>query len=298
MKNIKEKELLVNFARSMGQDVDPNLVREVEQIKSIKASVRKSATENIFKDLSEAFKQAKLVPAYEPDDGPLSNEQIEQIKETAAIEYPKPPSLDDLMLLLNEKTEIVNELVQPQAPEIPVAATPSAAAKEVAEEETKAEEPVVVEKTLADRTSDFISKSKDSYQQPDPLIVASDMDAVTKKLRFLEQWISKISMAGPGGGAGDSVSLTNYTTLITDPTYVVRRKDYYIGVNYAGPVTITMPTFDVVPGRKLIIKDESGHCSANPITVDGTVDNDTGGFILQMDNGAIQMIYRNGWRII
>jgi hypothetical protein len=265
----------------MGQAVDPELVKEVDRIKSIKASVRKSATENIFKDLSEAFKQAKLVPAYEPDDGPLSEEQIEQIKKTVAIEYPKPPSLDDLMLMINEKTEVVNELVQPQPPEIPVAAI----------------EPVV-EKTLADRTSDFISKSKDSYQQPDPLIVASDMDAVTKKLRFLEQWISKISMAGPGGGAGDSVSLTNYTTLVTDPTYVVRRKDYYIGVNYAGPVTITMPTFDVVSGRKLIIKDESGHCSSNPITVSGTVDNDAGGFILQMDNGAIQMIYRNGWRII
>jgi len=184
MKNIKEKELLVNFARSMGQAVDPELVKEVDRIKSIKASVRKSATENIFKDLSEAFKQAKLVPTYEPDDGPLLEEQIEQIKETVAIEYPKPPSLDDLMLLLNEKTETVNELVQSQPPEIPVAPT----------------EPVVVEKTLADRTSDFISKSKDSYQQPDPLIVASDMDAVTKKLRFLEQWISKISMAGTGGG--------------------------------------------------------------------------------------------------
>jgi hypothetical protein len=59
-----------------------------------------------------------------------------------------------------------------------------------------------------------------------------------------------------------------------------------------------MPIFDVVSGRKLIIKDESGHCSTNPITVSGTVDNDAGGFILQMDNGAIQMIYRNGWRII
>jgi len=288
MKNIKEKELLVNFARSMGQAADPGLVEEVERIKSIKASVRKSATENIFKDLSEAFKQAKLVPVSEP----------EIIKETVAIEYPKPPSLDDLMLLLNEKTETVNELVQPQAPEIPIAAASPSAPEEVAEEETKAEEPAIVEKTLADRTSDFISKSKDSYQQPDPLIVASDMDAVTKKLRFLEQWISKISMAGPGGGAGDSVSLTNYTTLVTDPTYVVRRKDYYIGVNYAGAVRITMPTFDVVAGRKLIIKDESGHCSSNPITVDGTVDNDAGGFILQMDNGAIQMIYRNGWRII
>lgn len=297
MKNIKEKELLVNFARSMGQDVDPNLVREVEQIKSIKASVRKSATENIFKDLSEAFKQAKLVPAYEPDDGPLSNEQIKQIKETVAIEYPKPPSLDDLMLLLNEKTEIVNELVQSQAPEIPVAATPSAATEEVAEEETKTEEPVVVEKTLADRTSDFISKSKESYQQPDPLIVASDMDAVTKKLRFLEQWISKISMAGPGGGAGDILNLDHRTKLVTTSYYNVGRKDYYIGVNCRARTTIVLPT-NVSNGRNIIIKDESGHCERYPIIVQGNIDNNINGFILRINNGGIHMIYRDGWRIV
>jgi dUTPase len=59
-----------------------------------------------------------------------------------------------------------------------------------------------------------------------------------------------------------------------------------------------MPTFDVVQGRIIIIKDESGQASTNPITVQGTIDNDAGGFILQMNNGAIQMIYRNGWRII
>lgn len=70
-----------------------------------------------------------------------------------------------------------------------------------------------------------------------------------------------------------------------------------MGVNYAGPVTITLPTTPN-SGRMLIIKDESGNASTNPITVLGTVDNDTGGFIIQLDNGAIQMIYRNGWRIV
>jgi len=37
----------------------------------------------------------------------------------------------------------------------------------------------------------------------------------------------------------------------------------------------------------LIIKDE-----------DGTVDNDPGGFIIQINNGGVQLIYRNGWRIV
>jgi len=30
----------------------------------------------------------------------------------------------------------------------------------------------------------------------------------------------------------------------------------------------------------------------------GNVDNDPGGFILMQNNGGIQMIYRNGWRIV
>jgi hypothetical protein len=285
IKSIKEKELLVNFARAMGQEVDPRLVEDVERINAIRNSVRASVSENIFKDLGDAVTSSK----YEPDDGPLTEVQVEQIKESVQIEFPKPPSLDDLMAMLTETIEEVNnELVQTQ-PE-----------KESPETETSVPDTTepVAEQTLADRTSDFITKTKDSYQQPDPLSVAPDMDAITKKLRFLEQWISKVSMAGPGGGAGDSVSLTNYTTLVSDSTYAVKRKDHYIGVNYAGAVTITMPTFDVVQGRIIIIKDESGHASTNPITVQGTIDNDAGGFILQMDNGGIQMIYRNGWRII
>jgi hypothetical protein len=287
IKSIKEKELLVNFARAMGQEVDQRLVEDVERINAIRNSVRASVSENIFKDLGTAVTNANA--KYEPDDGPLTELQIEQIKESAQIEFPKPPSLDDLMAMLTETVEeVTNELVQTQPKK----------------ESPKTETPIpntakpIAEQTLADRTSDFITKTKDSYQQPDPLVVAPDMDAITKKLRFLEQWISKVSMAGPGGGAGDSVSLTNYTTLVADSTYAVRRKDHYIGVNYAGAVTITMPTFDVVQGRIIIIKDESGHASTNPITVQGTIDNDAGGFILQMDNGGVQMIYRNGWRII
>ena len=87
------------------------------------------------------------------------------------------------------------------------------------------------------------------------------------------------------------------TTLVDEATYTVEETDYYLGVNYAGPVTITLPV-SPSSGRILVIKDESGNASTNPITVSGTVDNDAGGFVLQMDNGGIQMIYRSGWRII
>ena len=189
MKSIKEKELLVNFAKSLGQEVDPVLVEEVERTNSIKASVKESISKNIFKDLNDAFKQSNIKPKYEPDDGPLNEQQIEQIIEIT--NFPTPPSLDDLMLVLKEIKEETNELVQTQ-PE-----------KESPENETpvsSSPEPVA-EPTLADRAAKFISEApKDSYQQPDPLVVPSDMDAIRGKLKFLEQWISKVSMAGSGSG--------------------------------------------------------------------------------------------------
>ena len=274
MKNLKEKELLVNFARSMGQDVDPVILEEVEQINIIKNRVKTSVQENALADL---FKAIKDIPKEEPV---LVREEIY---------YPPPPSLDDLMQLLEEK-ETTDELVQTppleeKSPEEIISDTPVAA------------EPIR-EPTLAERTAKFISEApKDSYQQPDPLVVPSDMDAIRGKLKFLEQWISKVSMVGSGGGAGSVAKLDHETKLITTNTYSVTTKDFYVGINYAGSVTITLPTI-VNNGKMYIIKDESGHCSINPITVVGTVDNDNGGFILAQDNGGIQLIYRNGWRIV
>jgi hypothetical protein len=99
---------------------------------------------------------------------------------------------------------------------------------------------------------------------------------------------------GPRGPAGyGEVS----TSTVTSSTYTVNDTDWYVGVNYAGPSTVTLPA-TANTGRIIAIKDESGNASVNPITVSGTVDNDAGGFIIQIDNGGVQLLYRNGWRII
>lgn len=295
MKSIKEKELLVNFARSMGQEVDADLIEEVEVYNIIKNDVHKSIKENIFKDLSEAFKKSDIK---------------KEVKEIPKIDYPMPPSLDELMGILNETIikEELNELVQekteiertpetftpPQQPDSGEINEGNETKSETAGDSGQQPSP----QTLADVTAKFISESpKTSYQQPDPLVVPDNMDAIRGKLKFLEQWIAKVSMTGPGGGAGSVAKLDHETKLVTTNNYSVTTKDYYIGINYAGPVTISLPTI-INDGKMYIIKDESGHCSSNPITVQGTVDNDTGGFILAQDNGGIQLIYRNGWRIV
>ena len=268
MKSIKEKELLVNFSKAFGQDIDPALLEEVAAFKTIKDSVQVSVKKNVLNDLAKA----------------LSNDDSKP--KVVRIEYPLPPSLDEVLNILNEtKEEKQDELVQTQTLE------------ENVTEEILPSTPFA-EPTLAERSAKFISEApKDSFQQPDPLVVPDNMDAIRGKLKFLEQWISKVSMAGFGGGAGSVAKLDHETKLITTNTYSVTTKDFYVGINYAGSVTITLPTI-VNDGKMYIIKDESGHCSINPITVLGTVDNDTGGFILAQDNGGVQLIYRNGWRIV
>lgn len=93
-------------------------------------------------------------------------------------------------------------------------------------------------------------------------------------------------------------NVINNTTLVTTNNYTLTDGEYYIGVNFAGSVTINVPS-NPESGRQIVIKDESGNCSNNPITVSGPVDNNANGFILQIDNGAIHMLFRgNYWRII
>ena len=87
------------------------------------------------------------------------------------------------------------------------------------------------------------------------------------------------------------------TTEVTTNTYIVVDSDYYIGVNVAEYTTITLPSTPA-SGRTLIIKDESGFAQLNPIKLDGNIDNDPSGAEIRINNGAVQLIYRDGWRII
>ena len=261
MKSIKEKQLLVKWSRAMNEPVDPALVEEVERYEQLQKDIIESVRKNSIRDLTEA--SVVIEPLVKP-----------------VIEYPKPPTLEEVLLVIKEDED---ELVQTQAPE----------------------EPTVTEKepTLAERAAEHITKEvkleekADSYQQPDAEISGRTLNDLRKKIKFLEDWLAKISLTGPGGGAGDVINLDHPVKLITSD-YTITRKDYYIGVNATTTVNITLPDAIGFPGRMVIIKDESGNCSSNPIVVSGTVDNDTGGFILAQDNGGIQMIYREGWRIV
>ena len=95
-----------------------------------------------------------------------------------------------------------------------------------------------------------------------------------------------------------------YNTFgVTGATYYASGNDYYIGVSYPGPVTVVLPVNNVM-GKEMVIKDESGHAGDGvhrQITIQGSsgqmIDSHSSA-IININNGALQIIYRNGWRII
>ena len=115
------------------------------------------------------------------------------------------------------------------------------------------------------------------------------------------QITASIGVQGPTGPSGPSgpSQIPNTLTVTTD--YLMIANDYYVGVNCTTSSNVTLPTANVYNGRIVIVKDESGNCSNNPITVippSGIyIDND-GSAILQIDRMSLTLIYNNGWRII
>ena len=301
VKEFSSKTSRIGSLSSLNEDLKENktvvksgwtpLVQKVEEApKQVFPSAKPSGN---FKALTDIFKE-ELAPKSKPS---VIYEKIEL-----------PPIVDFKKTAEEERDELVQSFteqikVEEQNRSIESSGEESNQEPEPVAEEA-IEEPVVEEtkeRTLIDRASEFITKElkteENSYQQPVAPPTAQNFKEVTRKLKFLEEWLAKISITGPGGGAGDVINLDFPVKLITGD-YTVNRKDYYIGVNAASIVNITLPDEIGFPGRKIIIKDESGRCSKFPIIVTGNVDNDPDGFILKINNGGIQMIYRNGWRII
>ena len=283
------------------------------------AVTNREIKQNIKEDLGDLFSQLSHLKAADPVVQKNKKFEIE-IKENIKEDFGS--LFAELASLKNRKEEIIQE--NPQLVEEVLIET-----KPIS---TPIGEIPVSQQNLAIADLPSIDKYLKSPQFEVPEVDQStrEFDLINKKIKFLEQWIGKINNAGPGGGevnlrylddvARETISdgrwlkydgarkkfvfddinpyeVVYNTTEVTTPTYTVDDNDYYIGVNYAGPVTITLPS-TANSGRMLIIKDEDGDAETNPITVLGTVDNDAGGFIIQINNGAIQLIYRNGWRIV
>jgi hypothetical protein len=98
-----------------------------------------------------------------------------------------------------------------------------------------------------------------------------------------------------GGGNPSPVNVTQVTT----PTYTALATDYFLCVDVAAPVTITLPTG--ILGTVYIVKDCDGDANTNPITINGTGGQlvDGSSATINTPYGAIQLIF-NGteWSIV
>jgi hypothetical protein len=262
MKTLEEKKMIVKMARMFGQPVDQALIESIEREEKLAAAL---------------FNESKKEP-----------------------EQPIPILKEDLLIEAEPEPKPAETNLQPP-------------------EEYKVQQ--------VTNYLDTVSNTK----KP-PLVNAlmdKEFEALRKTVMDLLQKVNTLSWGGGGSGAVrifdqddfdrstvgngkymkwqdgwfvmDEINpfeVVHNTTLVTTNTYVVTDTDYYIGVNHAGPVIIIIPS-EPSSGREIVIKDESGNCSNNPITVSGPVDNDNSGFILEVDNGAVHMLFRGDyWRII
>ena len=168
MKSIKELEILVNFAKALGQTPDPEMVEQIREFHELQRKIVESVKANSAKDVNEAF-------GY--DNKENINELVQEKTKIKRVPENYSTSLESGSRKITEGNE-----------------------EQSATTGDSGQQPST--QTLADLTAKFISEApKDSYQQPDIPLTTSSMKAVQDKLKFLEQWLSKISMTGPGGGA-------------------------------------------------------------------------------------------------
>lgn len=129
-----------------------------------------------FKTLKEVLVESGFVEKKEPEVQTIPEPILEVIKEVFV-----------------EKTEpqVLVETIAEQKNEEPV----------VNEEKVEA----VNEKSLIDKASDYIKRrvkieEGDSFQQPIAPGIPNNLGDINKRVRYLEQWLAKVSMAGPGSG--------------------------------------------------------------------------------------------------
>lgn len=198
MKNIKEKEQLIKMSLALGMEPDPKIVKEVLEYKEMMNNIRKSSSvANMFEEISK-------IKIEEPKRPP------EQIL------IPKPPSLDDISFLLEEtKEEKVNLIEIPKPPSL------DDLIEEVGfieEEEEAVEEVKKEENKLVSLVTDHISKevmkeqrAASMFQQPE-VPLPETVSELKRKVKLLEEWITKISMTGPGSGEVNLLRLDDVDT--------------------------------------------------------------------------------------
>lgn len=170
-------------------------------------------------------------------------------------------------------------------------------------------EPVVEQKeTLIERTLGLLTDPSDKKIQNDPLSPLDQKFATLEDLQnhyrlFISRIQQQLSTLG-GGGETNLAYMDFPIKSVSSSSYNIRYDDYYIGVNYAGAVSLFLPKADR-EGKKYVVKDELGEASKGTnryITIfpnTGDLIDGRDRAILAYDYGSLTFIWKsNSWRII
>lgn len=162
--------------------------------------------------------------------------------------------------------------------------------------------------TIIEKSLGLLSEPSNSKQQNDPLTPLNQnfvtLDQLQKHYKlFLDRIQQQLSTLG-GGGESNLTYMDVPVKTVTSSSYSIKPQDYYIGVNYAGAVTITLPKADR-EGKIFVVKDELGEASKGTnryITIIPTgsdlIDNRDRA-ILAYDYGSLTFVWKsNSWRVI
>jgi chorismate mutase len=261
----------------LSEELSDFLQLVAEEKAKVKAKPKKVARTK--PDMSELFKQLAELKEQETKKAEVTQEQLLQFEQIFS-----PKNVEAIIEEVAEEVE-AEELVE-----------------EVIEPVEEVKEQTLVEKSLGLLTSPSDEKNSDPLTPLNQEFV-TQKDFQKHYTKIIERIQQQLSTVG-GGGETRLSFMDTATTLVTSSSYEVSRRDYYIGVNYAGAVTITLPVATKT-GKTFVVKDESGEAGRGTnryITVlpaAGDLIDSKDRAILAYDWGSLTFVWRgDSWRVI
>jgi hypothetical protein len=169
-------------------------------------------------------------------------------------------------------------------------------------EETSFGNPTLIQKSLGLLAEPIKTNNSDPLTPLNQRFLTLDEFQKHYKI-FIDRVQQQLSTLG-GGGEVNLTFMDVPMTSVTSSFYQITPQDYYIGINFAGAVTINLPRAER-EGKIFIVKDELGEASkgtnryitilpSGPDLIDGR-----DRAILAYDYGSLTLIWRNNsWRVI
>lgn len=163
---------------------------------------------------------------------------------------------------------------------------------------------IITEPEVISNSVDYYAQFVDKELKKSPIKEEVDTPTGVRELKNLVLQLMRDVQLHGGGGEVNLAYMDMPITSVTSASYNVSLNDYYVGVNYSGAVTITLPIADR-EGKVFIIKDELGEASKGTnryITILPTGSDLIDGrdkAILAYDYGSLTFIWKNNsWRVV